>query len=54
VYGYGTGKRHSFNFGQQTTVFQSEVNAIIKACANENINRGYKIGTFRYCQRDRS
>jgi ribonuclease HI len=37
----GTRRKLSFSFGQHTTVFQAEVYAI-KACINENIDRGYK------------
>jgi hypothetical protein len=41
VYGYGTRLKLSFSCGKYTAVFQAEVYAI-KACAVENINRGYK------------
>jgi hypothetical protein len=42
VYGHGMRQRFSFSLGQYTTVFQAEVYAI-KACADENIKRGYCI-----------
>jgi ribonuclease HI len=38
---HGTRRKLSFSFGQHTTVFQAEVYAI-KACINQNIDRGYK------------
>jgi hypothetical protein len=37
----GTRRKLSFSFGQHTTVFQAEVYAI-KACINQNVDRGYK------------
>jgi ribonuclease HI len=37
----GTRRKLSFSLGQHTTVFQAEEYAI-KACINENIDRGYK------------
>jgi hypothetical protein len=42
VYCYGTRWRLSFSLGQYTTVFQAEVYAI-KACADKNTDRNYKI-----------
>jgi hypothetical protein len=42
-------RRLSFNLGQYTVVFQVVVYAI-KACADENIDRNYKIGTSIFCQ----
>jgi hypothetical protein len=38
---HGRRKKRSFSLGQHTTVFQAEVYAI-KACIDENLNRGYK------------
>jgi hypothetical protein len=36
LYGHGMGQRFIFSLGKYTTVFQA-----IKACADENIKRGY-------------
>jgi hypothetical protein len=41
VYGYGTWRKLSFILRQYTTVFQTEMYAI-RACAAENIDRGYR------------
>jgi hypothetical protein len=45
VYGHGMKQRFSFSLGQYTTVFQAEVYDV-KACADENIKRGYCKRTF--------
>jgi hypothetical protein len=37
----GTRRKLSFSLGQHTTVFQAEVYSI-KACINQNTDRGYK------------
>lgn len=49
---YGTRKRLCFNLEQYITVLQTEIYDI-KACASENINKGYENRTPISYQTDR-
>jgi hypothetical protein len=46
MYGYDTRRKLSFSLGQYTTVLQTGLHAI-KACAVENIDRGYENKNIR-------